>query len=253
MKILLLIASAAMICSFGGRAQVAINTDGSSPVASAMLDVKSTTKGILVPRMTSAERGLIASPATGLLVYQTNAPAGYYYFNGTAWKQEIDAVAGTSNPPANNLLTFDGTNWVAKNLVLGLAGSGQGFSNLQPYLCMNYCIALFGYYPSPSGIDPFIGEVELFAFSFAPNGWAQCNGQLMPIAQYSALFSLLGTTYGGNGLTTFSLPDLRGRMPVGQGQGPGLTPRTIGEMSGSESIYLTIPNLPSHTHTISFQ
>ena len=253
MKILTLLASVFFCFHLCGNSQVAVNTDGSTPNASAMLDVKSTTKGLLVPRMTSAERGLIASPTAGLLVYQTNTPAGYYFYNGTGWKQMIDAVATASNPPTNDLLTFDGTNWVAKNLVLGSAGGSAPVYNMQPYLCMNYCIALQGVWPAQSGYDPYLGEVELFGFNYAPNGWAMCNGQLLAISSNTALFSLLGTMYGGNGVSTFAIPDLRGRVVINQGNGPGLTPRMIGEQSGSESIYLTLPQLPVHTHTITYQ
>lgn len=234
-------------------AQMAVNTDGSIPNSSAMLDVKSTTKGILVPRMTAAERGLIASPATGLMVYQTNTPAGYYYYNGTAWKQIIDAASSAVNPPLTSLLMFDGSNWVSKNLVIGQAGGNQPVNIRQPYLGMNYCIALYGVFPSQSGINPYIGEVELFGFSFAPVGWAQCNGQLLSIVANEALFALLGTTYGGNGVTTFALPDLRGRNPIGQGTGPGLTTKFMGEASGSESITLTLPQIPQHNHAIIYQ
>src|SRR3954470_3548696 len=88
-------------------------------------------------------------------------------------------------------------------------------------------------------VDPFIGELRLFGFNFAPRGWALCQGQLLSISQNSALFSLLGTMYGGNGQTTFGLPDLRGRTPVGFGQGPGLSNRGQGESGGGESVTLT--------------
>jgi microcystin-dependent protein len=98
--------------------------------------------------------------------------------------------------------------------------------------------------------EPFLGEIRMVGFNFAPRGWALCNGQLMSIAQNTALFSLLGTTYGGNGQTTFALPDLRGRAPLHQGQGPGLTPRTIGESSGSEAVTLLITEIPAHTHLL---
>ena len=97
-------------------------------------------------------------------------------------------------------------------------------------------------------LEPFIGEISIFGFNFAPRGWATCDGQILSISQNTALFSLLGTTYGGNGQTTFALPDLRGRFPMHFGQGPGLTPRQIGERSGFESATLTAPNLPPHTH-----
>lgn len=96
--------------------------------------------------------------------------------------------------------------------------------------------------------EGFIGEVRMFAGNFAPRGWAFCDGQLMPIAQYSALFSILGTMYGGDGRTTFALPDLRGRTAVGVGNGPGLTERRQGEKFGSETNTLTVRQLPAHTH-----
>lgn len=98
--------------------------------------------------------------------------------------------------------------------------------------------------------DPYLGEIRMFAGNFAPVGWALCNGQTLSIAQNTALFSLLGTTYGGNGQTTFNLPDLRGRVPLGWGQGPGLTPRDLGEMAGTESVTLTINQMPAHNHTV---
>jgi microcystin-dependent protein len=99
-------------------------------------------------------------------------------------------------------------------------------------------------------MESFIASIILFAGNFAPRGWAFCQGQILSIAQNTALFSLLGTTYGGNGQTTFALPDLRGRVPVGTGQGPGLSPYSLGQMSGTETTTLTITNMPSHNHTI---
>ena len=97
----------------------------------------------------------------------------------------------------------------------------------------------------------FIGQIILVGFNFAPRNWAICNGQLLPIAQNTALFSILGTSYGGNGTTTFGLPDLRGRVPVGQGQGPGLSNYSLGEPSGQETITLTTAQIPAHNHTLS--
>lgn len=98
--------------------------------------------------------------------------------------------------------------------------------------------------------DPFIGEVKLFGGNFAPRGWALCDGQLLAIAQNTALFSILGTTYGGDGRTTFGLPDLRGRSPIGAGQGPGLSPRTIGESGGATTSTLSAAQMPAHTHAL---
>src|SRR5512140_216933 len=97
---------------------------------------------------------------------------------------------------------------------------------------------------------PFIGEIVMFAGNFAPRSWALCNGQLLPIAQNTALFSILGTTYGGDGRTTFALPDLRGRVPVHPGQGPGLSNYVLGEMAGTENTTLLINNMPAHNHTL---
>lgn len=98
-------------------------------------------------------------------------------------------------------------------------------------------------------MEEYIGAIQIFAGNFAPQGWALCEGQLLPIQQNPALFSLLGTTYGGNGTTTFGLPDLRGRMPIGAGVGPGLTPRQLGEKNGAEAVTLTPAQIPAHTHT----
>jgi microcystin-dependent protein len=96
--------------------------------------------------------------------------------------------------------------------------------------------------------DPFLGEIRTFGFNFAPRGWAMCTGQTLSISQNSALFSLLGTTYGGNGQSTFGLPDLRGRAGIGFGQGQGLSPRQLGEVSGSENVTLTTNQMPAHNH-----
>jgi microcystin-dependent protein len=98
--------------------------------------------------------------------------------------------------------------------------------------------------------EPFYGEIVLFAGNFAPRGWAFCDGQLLSIAQNTALFSLLGTTYGGNGQTTFALPDLRGRTPIGPRQGPGLSNRDLGQQVGEENVTLTVNQLPAHNHPL---
>ncbi|MBO3699045.1 phage tail protein [Roseivirga sp. E12] len=99
-------------------------------------------------------------------------------------------------------------------------------------------------------MTPFIAQIQPFAFNFAPRGWQLCNGQLMPISSYSAVFSLVGTTFGGDGRTTFGIPDLRGRSMVGVGTGPGLETRTWGMRGGRNTVTLTASNLPSHTHTL---
>jgi microcystin-dependent protein len=98
--------------------------------------------------------------------------------------------------------------------------------------------------------DPFIGEIRMLASDFAPRGWALCDGQLMTIAQNTQLFSLLGTQYGGNGVTTFALPDLRGRLALHRGQGPGLTDRPQGASFGVEAVTLTESQVPPHSHAV---
>lgn len=97
--------------------------------------------------------------------------------------------------------------------------------------------------------EPFVGEVRMFAGNFAPRGWAFCDGQLLAVSQNDALFSLLGTIYGGDGRTTFGLPDMRGRVPLHAGSGPGLSPRRLGAKGGAENVTLTVNQLPSHSHS----
>jgi microcystin-dependent protein len=99
-------------------------------------------------------------------------------------------------------------------------------------------------------MDPFVAEIRIFGFNFAPKGWAFCNGQLLPLSQNTALFSLLGTTYGGDGKSTFALPDLQGNAPMHPGQGPGLSLHDLGETGGSESVTLLESEMPSHNHTM---
>lgn len=98
--------------------------------------------------------------------------------------------------------------------------------------------------------EPFIGEIRIFAANFAPRGWAFCDGQLLPVSQNTALFSLLGTTYGGDGRSTFALPNMQGRSPVHPGRGPGLTSRRLGQIGGVETETLTEAQLPSHSHSM---
>jgi len=100
-------------------------------------------------------------------------------------------------------------------------------------------------------MEGMIGEIKMFGGNFAPRSWALCEGQLLPISSNTALFSILGTTYGGDGRTTFALPDLRGRVAVQQGNGPGLSSYNLGQKGGAETNTLTVNNLPSHTHTAS--
>ena len=101
--------------------------------------------------------------------------------------------------------------------------------------------------------DPFVAEMRIFPFNFAPKGWAWCNGQLLPLSQNTALFSLLGTTYGGDGKSTFALPNMQGNVPMHPGQGPGLSLHDLGEMSGSQTVTLLESEMPVHTHSMNAQ
>jgi microcystin-dependent protein len=98
--------------------------------------------------------------------------------------------------------------------------------------------------------EPYLGEIRLFSGNFAIEGWAFCNGQTLPISEYAALFSLLGTSYGGNGTSTFSLPNLQSSVPMSQGQGPGLNPYVVGQQVGTQNTTLTISQMPTHTHNL---
>ncbi len=98
--------------------------------------------------------------------------------------------------------------------------------------------------------DPFVAEIRIFPFNFAPRGWSWCDGQLLPLSQNTALFSLLGTTYGGNGKSNFALPDLQGRAPMHPGQGPGLSLHDLGETGGSETVTLLESEIPAHSHAL---
>jgi microcystin-dependent protein len=121
---------------------------------------------------------------------------------------------------------------------------------IQSFLTLTAAIALSATTPdsATAGMEPFVGEINYVAFNFAPDGWLQCDGQTLPISQYQALFALIGTTYGGNGTTNFALPDMRGRVPVHQGQHPGGSMYKLGQTAGSENTTLTVNQLPAHTH-----
>lgn len=139
----------------------------------------------------------------------------------------------------------------------GPAGNGQPFTNLQPYQALTQTIMLQGIFPSLTPTEDqnslaafYIASARTFAGNFAPSQTAQMQGQLLAISQNTALFSLLGTNFGGNGQTTFALPDLRGRTIIGPGQGPGLSDRLIGDQPGSNTVTLTLDQMPAHSHGI---
>ena len=160
---------------------------------------------------------------------------GYTGLNPVVLDQAARTIGLNAATNPNDVLSWDGANWIAQP-ALGL--SEDTYPVVQPFLVVNYIIALTGVYPSRSTISPFVAEINIFAGNFAPRGWAFCDGQLLPISQNTALFSLLGTSYGGDGRTTFGLPDLRGRVPMHAGTGPGLTPKPYSQPGGAETITL---------------
>jgi microcystin-dependent protein len=226
-----------------------ITSDGSNAHPSAMLDVKSTNKGMLVPRMTTAQRTAIASPAKGLLVFD-NDTGDFWFYNGIAWtsltsgnpvnewtrngnnihnNNSGNVGIGQTNPStklevagvvkANTIEVVQGNQY--DNINKG-AGTSITYTKGNKGLGINYIIATKGQFPTtgtgnPAYTNIILGEIRLFCGNFAPVGFAFCNGQILSIASNEPLFQLIGTTFGGNGTTTFALPDLRGAVPVGTG------------------------------------
>jgi microcystin-dependent protein len=231
----------------GLLAQTGIGT--TTPDPQSILDIVSTQKGLLLPRLTAAQQttlaGILSSGETGMLI-RDSVTGKVLCWAGTAWKDasggltassplsisSVDTVAFNPGTKSGDLITWDGTNWV------NMQPATQHFTitkdNRQPFLTINYCIALNGVFPSRSSSEPFIGEIEMYSFNFAPKGFAMCNGQLLPINQNQALFSLLGTFYGGNGTTNFALPNFQGRVAMSQGNG-----YSIGQIGGSESATIS--------------
>ena len=234
-----------------GYSQQNVGIGTTTPNNNAMLEIESTTQGVLLPRLTTAQQttlaGMLTTAETGMQV--TDATTGkLVYWGGGGWLTYTPGNALSAQSPlsvsTNNvslnagtqvgdLITWDGANWV--NMQPATEHFSFTVDNRQPYLALNYCIATVGIFPSRSDAEPFVSEIELFAFNFAPNGWAFCNGQILAISSNTALFSLLGTTYGGNGISNFGLPDLRGRAPMMFGQGPGLSNFSLGQTGGTES------------------
>jgi microcystin-dependent protein len=238
----------ALILVHTGFGQIGIGT--TTPDSNAVLTISSTGKGVLIPRLSTAEQTTLAATLTtgqtGMLI--ADSATGTLRVWGGSKFVPPSALAGKApisvsstnaisiNPgtAAGDLITWDGTNWV--NMLPAVQHFSLEASNLQPYLVANYCIASQGIFPSRSDANPFLSQIELFGFNFAPVGWFQCNGQLLPISQYTALFSLLGTNFGGNGTTNFGLPNLQGAVPVGMGNGVGLSPFVEGQTGGSTTI-----------------
>jgi microcystin-dependent protein len=233
-------------------AQTVVITPGNNQ---ASITASSTNAGVLIPKISLTSNLNAASPLTapieGMLIYNTGAAQtkGFYNWSGSAWtfmgtiipnlsattplviqSNSIKLNAGTQ---ADQMITWDGVNWINTS-----RKAATSLDNRQPFLALNFCISYFGIFPSQSDASPYVGDIEIFAFNSAPQGWALCDGSLISIANYDTLFALIGTTYGGNGITTFALPDLRGRTAIHKGQGPGLPLYNLGQSGGSEAIII---------------
>lgn len=196
---------------------------------------------VLLPltELTSAAYSLNASSVSDSAITSRKIASGHVVRSINALTEHVKLVGG------NNVMVTTQADSVIISAESELT-FGQD-SNMQPFLGINYIIALVGVFPSRNsaqqgssgttqGVEPFIGEIIMFGGNFAPRGWALCEGQLLPISQNQSLFAILGTIYGGDGRTTFGLPDLRGRVPIQAGQGAGLSDRRLGRKGGSENI-----------------
>jgi len=239
-------------------AQQSIGIGTTTPDSHAVLDISSTKKGVFFPRLTTGQEATLAASLTtaqtGMEI--TDATSGHLLlWNGSAWMTPAAAAGGTAitaetplsvstnnlqinaGTSAGDLLTWDGNNWI--NMQPAVQHFSDAVDNHQPYLVINYVIALFGIYPSQNdATEPYVGEIYMMGCNFAPTGFTFCNGALLSIATNDVLFNLLGTTYGGNGTTTFAVPDLRGRVPIHQGNN-GTSTYVIGQTGGYEQMTFT--------------
>lgn len=133
---------------------------------------------------------------------------------------------------------------------VGESGGIEPHSNMQPYIVMNYFISMVGLWPAGGcwEDDPWTGEIRMFPFEMVPRGWTLCDGSEFNISEYPALFSLIGTTYGGDGVTTFRVPNIAGRVPIGTGHAPGMNSYTLAQSGGQEKVALTVAQMPPHSH-----
>ena len=231
-----------------GQQSIGIGT--TTPDSKAALDVTSTQKGVLFPTLNATQQttlvGMLTAAEKGMLI--TDAATGNLKFwGGTSWQNFTSVTAVTAKAPlsvatnnvkinagtaAGDLLTWDGNNWV--NMQPAVQHFSQAVDNRQPWLAINFNIAENGIFPSQnSSGDPYYGEIYMMGCNFAVQGFALCNGSLMSIAQNEVLFTLIGTTYGGDGVNTFALPDLRSRVPIQMGNN-GSANYFIGQSGGSE-------------------
>jgi microcystin-dependent protein len=232
-----------------------IRTGKTVPNASSQSELTSKEKNFYPPRMTAMQRKAISSPEAGLLVYQTDGTSGLYLYKESSWVYVINpgTSTGSVTPGGNGSTSMTGnTNTGNEPSPVGKTSGTTAVPVMQPYAVITYAIAVSGTYPSFAGSDPYLGEITMFPYlnGKVPNGYKVCNGSMLSISQFTPLFSLLGTTYGGDGVATFQLPDLRGRIPMGAGQLDGAgTNYSVGSKGGATTVTLTKSNMPNHNIT----
>lgn len=234
--------------TLSSRAQTGIGT--TTPDNNAMLDIESTTRGVLLPQLTAAQQTVLAATLTsaqaGMLIRDA-ATGRLIAWGGTNWTTPTAATVTATAPlkvsstnvvslnpgtATGDLITWDGTNWV--NMQPATQHFTHAVDNHQPYQVINFCISLFGIFPSQNDItQPYVGEIIMLGANFAPVGWQFCDGSLLSISEYAVVYDLIGTTYGGDGVNTFAVPDMRGRVPVHVGYN-GISTYILGEKAGTE-------------------
>jgi microcystin-dependent protein len=208
-------------------------------------------KGDLTNVAEGLEPAAACKKAAHVVTWNSEGPAGLQGLPGT---NGVDGTDGTDGADGEQgIQGVQGPAGGEVPLSTDASGGSGVQTNMQPNLVLNCIIALRGDYPARDGAEtssPFVGEIKWFGGNYAPAGFAFCDGQLLTVSSNTALFSILGTTYGGDGRTTFALPDARGRAILHAGSGPGLTPRRLGERPGTETVIQTVSEMPSHVHTI---
>ena len=234
--------------TISANGQTGIGT--TTPDNNAMLDIESTTRGVLLPQLNAAQQAVLASTLTsaqaGMLIRDA-ATGRLIAWGGTNWTTPTAATVTATAPltvsstnvvslnpgtAVGDLITWDGANWV--NMQPATLHFSHTVDNHQPYLAINFCISLFGIFPTQNDASqPYVGEIIMLGTNFSPVGWQFCNGALLSIAEYTVLFDLIGTTYGGDGISTFAVPDMQGRVPVHMGSN-GTSTYILGEKVGTE-------------------